>query len=106
MDTITVIKFFGGKRGAKSKIAKTLGISSAAVSKWGKSVPNGSAYLLLVKFPELATFTAPPVETKYNNPQTIKTRKHKGFSCKKWDTLPQYYNQQPKTTGVALPHWL
>ncbi len=68
MKTKNVLYFFGGRRGAKAKIASEVNISRAAVSKWGENVPNNSAYLLLVKFPELATFTAPPVDTNIQQP--------------------------------------
>ena len=54
MKTQTVIDFFGGGRGAKAKIARAVGISPAAVSKWKDDVPNGSAYVLIQKFPMLA----------------------------------------------------
>ena len=57
MKTETVINFFGGGRGAKAKIARAVGISPAAVSKWRDKVPNGSAYILIQKFPELAKLT-------------------------------------------------
>lgn len=53
MKTQTVFNFFGNQRGVKAKIAKEIGISPAAVSKWGDEVPNSSAYKLLKKFPKL-----------------------------------------------------
>lgn len=53
MKTQTVINYFGGGRGAKAKIARAVGISPAAVSKWKDDVPNGSAYVLLQKYPVL-----------------------------------------------------
>ncbi|WP_353327607.1 Cro/CI family transcriptional regulator [Chitiniphilus shinanonensis] len=55
MKTKTVIHFFGGGRGAKARIARELGISAPAVSKWPEcgDVPEGSAYRLVLLFPEL-----------------------------------------------------
>jgi len=55
MKTLTVIRYFGGGRGAKTRIAKALSISTAAVSKWPEDgdVPNGSAHRLSIQFPEL-----------------------------------------------------
>lgn len=53
----TVFDYFGGGRGAKSRIAAELGISRVAVGKWFKRpdgrVPDGSAYSLVLKFPAL-----------------------------------------------------
>lgn len=53
----TVFDYFGGRRGTKSRIATELGISRTAVGKWFKRpdgrVPDGSAYLLILKFPPL-----------------------------------------------------
>lgn len=42
MKTDTAIEHFGNR----AAIAKALGISRAAVSKWGDVVPEGSAYKL------------------------------------------------------------
>ncbi|WP_283148991.1 hypothetical protein [Silvimonas soli] len=55
MKTLTVIKFFGGDRGAQAKIARELQISTAAVAKWPKDgdVPGSSLGSLFLKFPEL-----------------------------------------------------
>ena len=53
MKTQTVINYFGGGWGAKAKIARAIGISPAAVSKWGDDVPKSSAYDLLLMFPDL-----------------------------------------------------
>ncbi|OQS40567.1 Cro/CI family transcriptional regulator [Chromobacterium haemolyticum] len=53
MKTSTVVSFFGGGRGAKSRIARALGVSTAAVAKWREFVPDGSAYQLIQRFPAL-----------------------------------------------------
>ena len=55
MKTLTVINFFGGGRGAKARIARAIGISTAAVSKWpvNGNVPLGSAFKLATMFPKL-----------------------------------------------------
>lgn len=53
MKTETLIKFFGGGCGSQARIAKALGISRAAVSKWGDTVPPGSAYALCRMYPDL-----------------------------------------------------
>jgi predicted transcriptional regulator len=47
------MKYFGGGRGTKSRVARVLGVSSAAVSKWSEEIPDGSAYNLCRDFPEL-----------------------------------------------------
>ncbi|WP_425266107.1 Cro/CI family transcriptional regulator [Chromobacterium subtsugae] len=53
MRTAIVVTYFGDGRGVKSRIAKSLGVSTAAVAKWGELVPDGSAYQLIRRFPEL-----------------------------------------------------
>ncbi|SMC29929.1 hypothetical protein SAMN02745857_04272 [Andreprevotia lacus DSM 23236] len=65
MKTLTVLRFFGGGRGAKARIARALGISPAAVSKWPADgeVPAGSAHRLSLLYPQLyeqARAAAPP----------------------------------------------
>ena len=61
MKTQNILYFFGGGHGAKSRVAREIGISAAAVSKWGEDVPEGSAYRLLVKYPALADYQAPAI---------------------------------------------
>ncbi|WP_082151152.1 Cro/CI family transcriptional regulator [Chromobacterium sp. LK1] len=53
MRTAIVVSYFGPGRGTKSRIARSLGVSTAAVAKWGETVPDGSAYQLIRRFPEL-----------------------------------------------------
>lgn len=49
----TVMNYFGGGRGTKSRVARALGASTAAVSKWSEDIPDNSAYKLCRDFPEL-----------------------------------------------------
>ncbi|OVE45684.1 Cro/CI family transcriptional regulator [Chromobacterium violaceum] len=53
MKTALVFSYFGSGRGAKARVARSLGVSTAAVAKWGEAVPDGSAYQLIRRFPEL-----------------------------------------------------
>ncbi|QEL55483.1 Cro/CI family transcriptional regulator [Chromobacterium paludis] len=53
MRTAIVVSYFGPGRGSKARIARSLGVSTAAVAKWGETVPDGSAYQLIRRFPEL-----------------------------------------------------
>ena len=39
------VRFFGPK-GARTKIANSLGLTSGAISQWGDIVPEGQAYKL------------------------------------------------------------
>lgn len=39
MKKITVLNYFGGGRGAQAKIAKAIGVSTAAVSTWPEDLP-------------------------------------------------------------------
>lgn len=53
MRTTDAIAMFGCGRGAKTKLAKALGITLPSICGWGDTVPALRAYQLREKFPDL-----------------------------------------------------
>ena len=48
MKKTTVLNYFGGGRGAQAKVAKAIGVSTAAVSTWPEDLPYSAIGRLAV----------------------------------------------------------
>ena len=64
MKTEIVIKYLGG-RGAKLKLAKLFGISRAAITRWGDTIPARRTKVLLERYPALADSMHEPIIEKH-----------------------------------------
>ncbi len=95
MYTKNAIKFFSNSpddpRGARSRIAELLGISSGAISQWGEIVPEGQAY-------KLESLTDRQLQV---NPDLYQKTNTTNFSCKHDFKESCVYCAIPETTQPA-----